>query len=386
MNSAMENPAVRQSLGLVDCTKPLCDDLQKKIETLYTDEEIRNFCEVLLTGCGDSYVAGLAVQPAFEALSGMRVKALSTTELCFHYPLPSGDYGPALAVGVSISGKAADTAAAMQAVKNAGGWTLGVTESRTTALAQTADRILKHDSMEAELAPGTKTYFTSLLSLLLLAVHFGVARGHITADGAAAVRADIEGYTEAFRPVIPALTEQCMALAELLKDCRHFETVGSGTDYATAAFVREKIYEAVGKVTAVENTEDWLHVNYYARRPAEIGTLLFAAGDSPAKSRYLEAAWAMDFIGRPYVVVTDLDAGEFPPSAKVITLPKAPRLWLTPLMQFMPMTMLFGFMQELLGEKPLRGLEGVWGGKNAIYADQSGILDYFKEKGDESRV
>ena len=332
MNSAMENPAVRQSLGLVDCTKPLCDDLQKKIETLYTDEEIRNFCEVLLTGCGDSYVAGLAVQPAFEALSGMRVKALSTTELCFHYPLPSGDYGPALAVGVSISGKAADTAAAMQAVKNAGGWTLGVTESRTTALAQTADRILKHDSMEAELAPGTKTYFTSLLSLLLLAVHFGVARGHITADEAAAVRADIEGYTEAFRPVIPALTEQCMALAELLKDCRHFETVGSGTDYATAAFVREKIYEAVGKVTAVENTEDWLHVNYYARKPAEIGTLLFAAGDSPAKSRYLEAAWAMDFIGRPYVVVTDLDAGEFPPSAKVITLPKAPRLWLTPLM------------------------------------------------------
>ena len=359
MNSAMENPAVRQSLGLVDCTKPLCDDLQKKIETLYTDEEIRNFCEVLLTGCGDSYVAGLAVQPAFEALSGMRVKALSTTELCFHYP---------------------------QAVKNAGGWTLGVTESRTTALAQTADRILKHDSMEAELAPGTKTYFTSLLSLLLLAIHFGVARGHITADEAAAVRADIEGYTEAFRPVIPTLTEQCMALAEMLKDCRHFETVGSGTDYATAAFVREKIYEAVGKVTAVENTEDWLHVNYYARKPEEIGTLLFAAGDSPAKSRYLEAAWAMDFIGRPYVVVTDLDAGEFPPSAKVITLPKAPRLWLTPLMQFMPMTMLFGFMQELLGEKPLRGLEGVWGGKNAIYADQSGILDYFKEKGDGRRV
>ena len=66
MNSAMENPAVRQSLGLVDCTKPLCDDLQKKIETLYTDEEIRSFCEVLLTGCGDSYVAGLAVQPALR--------------------------------------------------------------------------------------------------------------------------------------------------------------------------------------------------------------------------------------------------------------------------------------------------------------------------------
>ena len=33
----------------------------------------------------------------------------------------------------------------------------------------------------------------ALPALLLLAVHFGVARGHITADEAAAVRADIEG-------------------------------------------------------------------------------------------------------------------------------------------------------------------------------------------------
>ena len=73
----------------------------------------------------------------------------------------------------------------------------------------------------------------------------------------------------------------------------------SDTDYASAWFARAKVYEAIGVVTAVENTEDWCHVDYYARNPGDVGTFVYLTNSNPAKSRAMEAIKTMVDMGRP---------------------------------------------------------------------------------------
>ena len=53
MNQAVDNAVIRQSLSLVDLARPLIGDLQKKIDALFTKEEICAFDKLILTGCGD---------------------------------------------------------------------------------------------------------------------------------------------------------------------------------------------------------------------------------------------------------------------------------------------------------------------------------------------
>ena len=202
--------AIGQSMGLVNLVKPLSEDLTKKIDTLFTDDEINNFSRMMMTGCGDSYIAGVATKNAFDELVkfGQPVEAVTTPELAFHVNPRKFKYGKALVVGVSISGKARGTVDAVNASKEHGAFTLGITEDMSSPLGKTADRVLKHDSTETELAPGTKTYFTSVLSLLLLAIRMGQAKGRYSAETAKEYRQAIVDYAEAFGPMLDEINTQ----------------------------------------------------------------------------------------------------------------------------------------------------------------------------------
>lgn len=368
-----ETAAVRQSIGLVDFAKPLMDDLAPKIENLFTDEELNSFSRIIVTGNGDSYVAGMAAKAAFEALTKYYDIIAKPAIEVEHFSSRSAFRGTNLAIGVSISGHAGGTVKALKACKAKGAFTIGVTENPDSPLGQSVDRVLKHDAAEAELAPGTKTYFASIMTLLLLAIRMGVASGKISSAQAEELKGDILSYIESFKPIIDDLSKQTLALAEEFKDCTSFDCVGSGIDYASAWFTRAKIYEAVGLVTAVENTEDWCHVNYFNAKPSTTGSILFISKDSPAFNRAKELVRAFDMIKRPAIIITDACTSEFPEGSNVIKIPTAKKEWMKPIMQFVPGTMLFGYMQGIMGEKPLRGLEGpIWGpkdGNNIYYID-----------------
>lgn len=362
----MGNPVIEQSMSLINLARPLTEDLTKKIAALFTDEEINKFSRLMLTGCGDSYIAGVATKNAFETLVriGQPVDALTAPEMTFHINPRKFKYGKALMIGVSISGKAKGTVDAVLASKEKGAFTLGVTEDLSSPLGKAAERILKHDSNETVLVPGTKTYFTSVLSLLLLAIRMGVAKKRFSEEKANEYREAIISYCESFGSIVDSLNTQVAELAKKYKGCTHFSCAGSDMDYASAWFARAKIYEAIGVVTAVENSEDWCHVDYYCRRPKDIGTIVYLSSTNTAKSRTMEAILTMSELERPTIVITDLPKSEFPANIDVITIPTPKFDWIAPLMQFMPMTLLCGYLQNERGEKPLRGLTGLWGTMN----------------------
>lgn len=365
-----DNAIIRQSVNMVDMAAPMVADMSQKINRLFSDEQIKSFSKVILTGCGDSYIAGLAAEAAFDAFSGVNVLPMYTVDAAYNLPARKvkGSKSETLAVGISVSGGVGGTVKSMQNCKKLGATTLGITENVNSFLAKNTDLLLNHNNAENELSPGTKTYFSSVITLMLLAIHFGQVKGKITKEQAEGAREAIVEYAQSYKEHLERLNTQTAQLAKMpcFKNAKHFECVGSGQDYINAWFTRAKIYEAIGTPTTVENTEDWLHVNYFARKPEENPCIVFLTKGSTGESRALECINSMVKIGRSVIVVTDEDAAKFPEAVHVVSIPTAKHPWVAPLMQFMPMTLLCGHLSEETGIVFFRNFQMPWAGGNGI--------------------
>ena len=356
-----ENTIILQSQNLLDLAAPMIESVSKKIDKLFTEEEFRSFKKVILTGCGDSYIAGPAALGAFEAISGVRCKALFTVDATYHLPedLCTTSTYKTLAIGTSVSGSAGGTVKSIINLKRLGCTTLALTENVNSPLAQKSDRILNLDPTDFSITPGTKTYFCSVISLILVAIKFGLVNGVITEAQAAEIKQDIIDYAEAFKKEIKGINKQTAKIAKAFKKCKHMEFVGTGLDYATAWFGRAKVYEAFGWVCTAENSEDWMHVNYFARRPKELACVAIMSSGNPSNSRLLENIQTMELMGRPTMIITDVD-GEYPDDMFVVKIPSAKKAYIAPLLQILPITILCGHMAEELKVPFFRGFVDPW--------------------------
>ena len=100
----------RQVMSLPELMRQQYADLEPKTRTVLSTPEIFNIQRIVLTGCGDSYAALLAVKPAFEKYAKIRTEVVPTIDLARDYekknlvgvravhglrgravPVPSGD-------------------------------------------------------------------------------------------------------------------------------------------------------------------------------------------------------------------------------------------------------------------------------------------------------
>ncbi len=87
--------------------------------------------EVVLTGCGDSYFAGLAVRLAFERAAGVRCRVVEALELArYEVRYVSAEPAPLL-VAVSYSGEVGRTIEAAAAAQRFGWHTAALTGQPT---------------------------------------------------------------------------------------------------------------------------------------------------------------------------------------------------------------------------------------------------------------
>lgn len=59
--SKYENPMSRQVFSIPDLIEEQYEDLEPKARMVLSFQEIFNIQRIVLTGCGDSYAAGMAV-------------------------------------------------------------------------------------------------------------------------------------------------------------------------------------------------------------------------------------------------------------------------------------------------------------------------------------
>ena len=356
------NAMSRQVFSLPELIRQQYEDLEPKTRTVLSFQEIFNIQRIVLTGCGDSFAAGMATKHAFEMLTGIPTEVVPAIELSrFYCEKHLGiDCRNPLVIAVSNSGGVARLSEAVQRARLHGCYVLGVTGNENSPLGVNCDKILKLDIPSFDSAPGTRSYAVSVMALLLLAIRFGEVRLKYPMDEAMDMRMDIKNQGDLLGKMLPAMDEACEKLAEEWKDFPCFDFVGSGFDYATAWFGYCKTLEATGRFAMHINTEEWFHLNFFARDVEKIGTVVVGNTTSPGFSRTKELVHYANELGRPMVVITDGTQEDFGEEALYLQVP-SPRYPISmPVTHFAPICLLMGYISEIIGEKYGRGCEGVW--------------------------
>lgn len=358
-----DNPMSRQVESLPELIEAQYEDLEPKTRSVLSFQQIYNVQRIVLTGCGDSLAAAMATKHAFEMLTGIPTEVVTAIELGrFYCKKHLGiDCKNPLVIAVSNSGTGARVSEAVQRAGKHGCFVLGVTGNEQSPLGIHSDKILKLDIPPYESAPGTRSYMVSVLALLLLAIRFGEVRHCYTMDQAMEYRSDIKNQGELLRSLLPEMEITCKNVAESWKEFPCYDFVGSGFDYATAWFGQAKILEATGKFAMHINTEEWFHLNFFAKNAKEMGTVVIANTTSPGHSRAKEMVKYANVLHRPLVVITDGGVEDFGKEEAIyIRVPKPKYPITMPLTQFAPVCLIAAYIAELTGEKYGRGCEGDW--------------------------
>lgn len=213
---------------------------------------------IVLTGCGDSYYAGLAMRYTLEAASGIPVVAMPAMETA---TLPQNLLADALVVGISVSGKVGRTIDAVRRHVDAGGATVAVTANRDSDIGHTADNIIATGLRGTPgPVPGTVNYLGSLLALLALANELSEQRtGRPVADD--------DTIVSALRTVDSIASDASGTAARIAATINEpFFAVGSGPDFGTANFGVAKFLEAAATVGVPQDLEEWAHEQFFATR------------------------------------------------------------------------------------------------------------------------
>jgi glucosamine--fructose-6-phosphate aminotransferase (isomerizing) len=367
-----DNPTRQQVFSLPELLASQYRDLEPKARSALTTPEIFGIRRILLTGCGDSFAAALAARHIFARLTGIPTEVVTAIDLARFYDEGQLGFAPwnPLIIAVSNSGKVTRVAEAVRRGTRRGCLGLAITGNPDSALGEAASRTLRAATPPFESnASGARTYLTAVLALLLLAIRVGEVRGRYTMDTATAWRNAIPALAARLADALPVMDEAALALAGEWREKEAFDFVGAGPDYAAAWFGHVKVFEALGRYGTRINTEEWLHINFFARRVQQIGTVLVAGGQSPARSRTVEFLNFANQMGRPLLVISD-DLKDLPlGAARGIAVPPTPDAMLQPLAQFIPICLLVGYIAGMIGEEEGRGCQGPW----AFAANGAGI-------------
>lgn len=356
------NPMCRQAWSLPLLMRQQYADLEPKTRTVLTTEEIFSIQRIVLTGCGDSYAACVAVKHIFELLTDIPTEVVSALDLARYYHPKQIGFAPnnPLVIAVSNSGAVARLDEAIQFVNEHGGFTLGITGNAESPVGKNSRKMVKLDIPPFESAPGVRSYMVSVMALLLLGIRLGEVRGKYTMDTANAYRHDFLNQADQLDVLLPEMDQVAKAAAREWKDHVCFDFTGGGFDYATALYGCAKILEATGRPAMQINLEEWLHLNFFARDYAKIGTVIIANSTNPALSRQEEVIRYAMQMKRPLLVISDTQPDELSANSYFAKVPKTETQITMPLTQFVPCALLAGYLAELMDETYGRGCQGPW--------------------------
>ncbi len=308
---------------------------------------------IYITGCGDSYFAGLAARYAFARYAGVPTEALEALEFGRY----AAEFLPpdSLVFGISNSGKATRSVEAVVNGRLGGAHTVAITGNPDGWLAQESDTIVDQSvrldgeliGMPSNLATGEVAlkprrgsfglvnYLASLTTLYLIAFQTGVARGHLAEEEADALRAELLSTADLIAETVALCTPAAQAYAEQVKEIDSYTILGSGPSLATSLFYAAKTYELPRVYGVSQELEEWAHEQFFLTGP---GTqVLFIAPQGRSMTRIRELLHTTQTMGGTGVVVTDESNAELGEAADVVlpvagTVPEA----LSPLVYCVP--------------------------------------------------
>jgi glucosamine--fructose-6-phosphate aminotransferase (isomerizing) len=247
---------------------------------------------IILTGCGDSYYAALALRGLIEAAAGVPVLAQPAMESATY---PSVLAGPrALVVGISVSGKVERTIEAVSDHRARGGRTVAISAHPDSDLAAAADaHIATGIRGTPGPVPGTANFLGSMLGLIAIACEYATRRR------VPSVEADVPQALRQLGAVAAEGGVRAREEAEALTP--PFFAIGSGPDLGAAWFGVAKFIEAAATVGVAQDLEEWAHEQFFTTRPDT--TVFVHALDRAAMNRARRVAASVVKVGGRLVAV-----------------------------------------------------------------------------------
>ena len=214
---------------------------------------------VVLTGCGDSYYAALALRSLIEEAAGVPVLVQPAMEaVTFPSALATAE---AVVVGISVSGKVERTIEAVTDHRRRGGATVSVSAHADSDLGLAADTAIATGLRGTPgPVPGTVNYLGSMLGLVAIAAEYGERQG--------SSRITDEGVSEALRALDLTVAEGLdRAEGEAVALRPPFFSIGSGPDLGAAWFGVAKFIEAAATVAVAQDLEEWAHEQFFTTGP-----------------------------------------------------------------------------------------------------------------------
>lgn len=280
MTDQSSNAMVAQVQSLPALIREEFDTLDARVRRLMDHNECLSVKRIVITGCGDSHMAGVATELAFEQLAGIPTEPMTAMQAARYAApyLPQQFPLNPLAIGISVSGTVARTREALLQLGRHGALPVAITANPQSPLASVADRILDCTVPDFEFAPGVRSYRVSLLALCLLAIRLGEVRDRYSQDEAAGLRGELRATADAIEETIAATNDEARRLAEAVADQRQFVFVGDGPNYATALFSAAKVIEAAGSHAMGQETEEWAHLQYFTSLDRDTPTFVISPG------------------------------------------------------------------------------------------------------------
>ena len=142
-----------------------------------TKKDLADASRIVITACGSSYYAGLALKYMAESICGIPVIVEYGSEFRYeNFPISKND----IFIGISQSGETADTNSALELAKAARAGIISITNVPGSQITAMSDKgvIYTHAGPEIGVA-STKAFTTQLLCGLLLALRIREIKGYI---------------------------------------------------------------------------------------------------------------------------------------------------------------------------------------------------------------
>ena len=204
-------------------------------------EEAKRLKKITIVACGTAYHAGIYGQYAIEKLARIPVEAAIASEYRYRDPIIGEDE---LFIAVSQSGETADTLAALREAKRQGAHVIALCNVVGSTIAREAgeeNTLYTYAGPEIAVA-STKAYTTQAELLFLIGMALGKMRGHLTAEQAEALAAEVRALPEKMETALK--TElQLQRIASTASQKKHVFFVGRGMDYALSMEAALKLKE-----------------------------------------------------------------------------------------------------------------------------------------------
>ena len=204
-------------------------------------EEAKRLKKITIVACGTAYHAGIYGQYAIEKLARIPVEAAIASEYRYRDPIIGEDE---LFIAVSQSGETADTLAALREAKRRGAHVIALCNVVGSTIAREAgeeNTLYTYAGPEIAVA-STKAYTTQAELLFLIGMALGKMRGHLTAEQAEALAAEVRALPGKMETALKT-EPQLQRIASTASQKKHVFFVGRGMDYALSMEAALKLKE-----------------------------------------------------------------------------------------------------------------------------------------------